>query len=384
MDLLDWRLLLIVAVFGAGWAIARVDMEQVVSRARGVPQWIMNGISNLLQGERLAAANDFIKAGQPLTSNNAELHFAAGELYRMQGDYESAIRVHKEILNNQDLNQATHERARYELGLDYQQGGFLDLAEQCFTQLEKTQYANESLRHLFNIHLYSKAWQRAIADEERFAKDDISAELRRHVIAQLYCEWALEVDSGEKAKLLDKAISHNPDCGRAWIIKIEDAIANEDKVAATNALENIKRIPVVIPVCASLLMQTYKFLDKIDEGADWLMQVFNRDPSLLMFEKIYEAIAEVKGHQSMHDFVLNAMNKLQGKEVVAKWLETKRWSVGEEQQQEYVAPIRALGDTRASFTCHKCNFEAKSHYWQCPVCLEWESLLPKNKKRNNA
>ncbi|MBF2735440.1 MAG: lipopolysaccharide assembly protein LapB, partial [Betaproteobacteria bacterium AqS2] len=191
-DLLDWRLLLVIAVFGVGWAIARVDMDQVVSKARVVPGLIMEGIGSLLRGQRLEAARAFLAAGQPLGPENAELHFAAGELFRIQGGYEEAIRVHKVLLAAEGLDEETRARARFELGLDYQKGGFLDLAEQCFGRLEGTAHADESLRHLFNIHLYSRDWERAVADEERFAKDDISSELRRHVIAQLYCEWASE------------------------------------------------------------------------------------------------------------------------------------------------------------------------------------------------
>ncbi len=375
-DLLDWRLLLVIAVFGAGWAIARVDMEQVVSKARVVPGLIMDGIGNLLRGERVAAASSFLQAGQPLSQGNAELHFAAGELFRIQGRYEEAIRVHKAMLAAEDLNADTRTRARYELGLDYQKGGFLDLAEQCFSRLEGTEYADASLRHLCNIHLYSRDWERAIADEERFAKDDISSELCRHVIAQLYCEWASEAKGARRDELLAEAVKRNPNCSRAWIMRLDDAVTAKNRSDAFTAIDNIKRTPSVIPLCTALVMEAYQQADSAAEGARWLAQVFQRHPSVLMFDRIYEAVADVWDRERLQAFVDDAMQSLDGEEVVARWLETR--GLGDAGGQ-YAEPRRALGDARASFTCSSCDFEAKHHYWQCPVCRSWETMLPQTK-----
>lgn len=373
MDFLDWRLLFVVAVFGAGWAIARVDMEQVVARARDVPDLILRGIASLLKNEQLDAGRAFLDAGQPLSRGNAELHFAAGELFRRRGDFEAAIKVHKRLLAS-DLDENTTVRARFELGMDYQKSGFLDLAEQCFAELEGTAYAARSLHHLFNIYMYSKSWDKAIEHETRFAQDDENNELRRHVIAQLYCEWAQQ-DPSARAGLLGKALQHNPACGRAWMMRAEDALEAGDGARAVELLGNLRLSPQVMVVAAGLVMKAHVAAGSASVGVNLLIQEFESQPSELMFEKVYDVISPACEPARLEAFVAQALQSIGGPVIVARWLESKR-AAGDEASGQFDAPLRALAGAQTSFVCSNCDFRARSHSWQCPVCLEWETMLP--------
>ena len=379
MDFVDWRLLLLLGVFVTGWMIARVDMEQVVSKARAVPDKIMEGIGHLLRGERDMAANMFVESGQPLSPENAELHFSAGELYRLQGNYENAIRVHKGLIACAELDDRARARARYELGLDYQKGGFLDLAQDCFKELEGTEHAEAALRHLFNVHLYSKAWKSAIEDEERFAKEDINSELRRHVIAQLYCEWAAVEGEIEREKLLDQALEKNPNCGRALMMRAEAALGKDDNSAALAAIENLRNKPEFIPVAASLIMRVTLAVGEADRGEAQLLAAFRDNPTPIMFEKVYEALAQAKGHGAMVNFVKEAMKDIKHPVVVVKWLEVEIAKAEGQRRDELDAMLLSMGNSRPGFDCSKCAFHASNHYWQCPVCLSWETMLPGKK-----
>ena len=384
MDFVDWRLLLLLGVFVTGWMIARVDMEQVVSKARRVPDLIMEGIGSLLRGDRESAARDFVESGQPLGRENAELHFAAGELYRLQGNYEDAIRVHKGLISCDELAEKEHARARYELGLDYQKGGFLDLAQQCFKELEATAHADEALRHLFNIHLYSKAWKSAIEDEERFARDDINAELRRHVTAQLYCEWAAVEGAKEGERLLEEALRRNPNCGRAWMMRAEAALGRGDNAEALAALSNLRNRPEMMPVAASLIMRAYAAAGEEDRGEALLLSAYRSHPTPQMFEKVYDALAEARGHANMAGFVREAMRDVKGVVAVAKWLEVERAGSEGSRRDELDALMISIGGASTGFDCSKCAFHASSHYWQCPVCLSWETMLEGVGERDKA
>lgn len=380
MDFVDWRLLLLLGVFVTGWMIARVDMEQVVSKARNVPDQIMEGIGNLLRGDRGAAARSFFKSGQPLARENAELHFTAGELHRLQGQYEEAIRIHKGLIACADLDEADRVRARHELGLDYQKGGFLDLAMECFKQLEGTAHADSALRHLFNIHLYSKAWQSAIEDEERFARDDVNAELRRHVIAQLYCEWAAVEKAGERERLLDEALARNPSCGRVFMMRAEDALDRGDSKAAVQELANLSNRPEMVPVVASLVMRAYSDAGEAAHGESLLLSAYRSHPTPLMFEKVHDALAQAKGQANMAALVTEAVGKIKHPVVVAKWLEVERAAATDRRRDEIDALLAAIGNVSPGFDCSECRFHASNHYWQCPVCLSWETLLPTGKE----
>ena len=375
MDIFDWRLLLLVGVFGAGWTLARVDIEQIVSRARRVPDLVMEGIGNLMRGNHESAAKDFVESGQPLGRVNAELHFAAGELFRIQGNYEGAISAHKGLIACSELDEKEHARARYELGLDYQKGGFIDLAQKCFMELEATAHANDALRHLINIHMYSKAWKSAIDDEERFARNNINAELRRSVIAHLYCELAAVEGATEGEKLLEEALRRNPNCGRAWMMRAEAALGRGDNAAALDYLTNLRNSPELMPVAASLIMRTYAAAGKEDRGEALLLSAYRSHPTPQMFEKVYDALAETRGHTNMAGFVREAMRNVRGVVAVAKWLEVERAGTEGARRAELDALMISIGWTSTGFDCSKCEFHASSHYWQCPVCLAWETML---------
>ena len=35
-------------------------------------------------------------------------------------------------------------------------------------------------------------------------------------------------------------------------------------------------------------------------------------------------------------------------------------------------------ETLSLYKCGRCKFKAKSFFWQCPACYEWESINPNN------
>lgn len=345
----------------------------------------MNGVGSLLEGHRVAAAQDFLATAHPVNEDNAKLHFYAGELYRKHGDYEAAIRIHKHLLNHHVLAETTRDRAKFELGLDYQQGGFLDLARQCFSDLGSSKFADESVRHLFNIHLLSRDWQQAIADEARFTSKDSDPELRRNVIAQLYCEWAQEeTESASSLKLLDTALEHNPSCGRAWLMKAEIAYAADDLNRALSCLAPLRSRPDMLPLAAGVLMRVHAAVGTLDSGEKLLSEELEHHPSELLFAKAYEALAQVKPVAELGDFTKLGMRLLQGTLPVTKWLETQRANSDGNQREMCELILRTLGSQQTLYHCQNCAFSAPSHYWQCPACRTWETMsaVPANRERH--
>ena len=374
MEFPDWRLLILLGVFVAGWAIARVDMRQVLSSAKRIPERLMDGIGSLMQGDQVAAAQGFLATAKLTDSDDARLHFYAGELYRKQGDYEAAIRIHKNLLDQTTLDASTHSRARLELGLDYQQAGFLDLAEQCFRALGDTSHASIGVRHLFNIHLISRDWKQAIADEERFASDDSDPELRRNVIAQLYCEWAQEAEPARREELIDIALQRNPNCGRAWLMKAEDALERTDISQAQRCLDMLRARTDMLPLCADLLMRTHAAAGTPATGEKILSEAFERNPSELLFTKAYEALDKVKGVSEVGAFTERGMRLLHGALPVSKWLQAQSAHAVGDRREMCERILRTLGEQPSVYHCHNCAFSSPTHYWQCPLCRLWETM----------
>lgn len=375
MDFLDWRILIGVAVFIAGWMLGRVDMDQVVASARAVPAKVSAGIAGLLQGQRAAAAGLFLEAAQPLSPSNAELHFIAAQLYRDCGDHEAAIRVHKQLLATVELPAAAQARARYELGLDYQRAGFIDLAQECFRRMDGTEYSDLSIRHLFDLHLYSKNWKEAIDNEQRFAAKDGTAELRRHIIAQLYCEWASTEEPARCAQLLAEAQQRNPDCGRVWLMQAQLQLAAGEAEAALATLAPVTKRTELLPLAAELILQAYQANDDLASGVALLQAAVKRAPSLLLFAKVYEALANHVGADKLTEFTELGLRELSGVVPVSRWLATARRTAPADRRASYEQLYETLGTVHVKFRCHNCDFQSRTHHWQCPACRQWETML---------
>lgn len=375
MDFLDWRVLIGVGVFIAGWLLGRVDMDQVVARARSVPARINEGIVSLLRADRTAAAEAFIAVATPLERANAELHFVAGELFRLQGNHEAAIRVHKRLLAESELGAKTHSRACYELGLDYMNSGFLDLAQACFSQMGDTEHSDASVKHLFNLYLCSRNWRAAIESEKRLAWQSDTTELRRHILAQLHCEWAAEEAPARRAELLEKALRCNPVCVRAWLMQAELALERDDAPAALAALVPLNNHPASMSLAADLVVRAHRAAGNQDAGEKTLRDAFTSRPSLLLFANAYDALARARGHASLAEFTALGLRRLRGPLPVAKWLETARRGTSGTTREQFEILHEALGFQQAKYRCRDCDYASRNHYWQCPACRGWETML---------
>ena len=376
MDFLDWRILIGIAVFIAGWMLARVDMQQVITVARSIPNKVSEGVALLLNNDKIAAASTFLEAATPLDRSNTELHFIAGSLYRSAGDHETAIRVHKNILANAELNDV-HNRARYELGLDYQVAGFVDLAIQSFSQLVGTEYGDRSVRHLFDLHLYSRDWSKAINNEQQVANKDKTTELRRHLIAQIYCEWASEEKDARKIELLDEALKRNPNCGRALIMLAQEQLQNKDPKTALATLSKIQSQKYLLPITVDILLEAHKQVGSLEIGIKTLTDEFKQSPTLILFAKIYDAFAKHVNAEQLSEFVGLGLTELPQALTVSRWLDVARKDTDNSQRDNFDRLYSALGMQNAKFRCYECDFESRTHHWQCPACRKWETMLDK-------
>jgi len=137
MEFEIWWLLGIPAFFGLGWIAARIDIKQLLSESRSLPQGYFKGLNFLLNEQPDKAIDAFIEIVK-FDPETADLHFALGNLFRRRGETERAIRMHQNLLSRPDLPLEQKLQAQYELGKDYLKAGLLDRAEEVFEQGGKT------------------------------------------------------------------------------------------------------------------------------------------------------------------------------------------------------------------------------------------------------
>src|SRR3569833_2178040 len=115
MEFETWWLLAIPAFFALGWIAARVDIKQLVSESRTLPQGYFKGLNFLLNEQPDKAIDAFIEIVK-LVPDTAVLLFALGCLFRRCGETVRAFRVVVYLFVRWVLPFVRLMLARFELG----------------------------------------------------------------------------------------------------------------------------------------------------------------------------------------------------------------------------------------------------------------------------
>jgi lipopolysaccharide biosynthesis regulator YciM len=165
MEFEFWWLLAFPLFFVLGWLAARIDIKQVVTESRTVPDSYFRGLNFLLNEQPDKAIEAFIEVVK-LDPETIDLHFALGGLFRKRGEVDRAIRMHENLLERETLDEESRLKALVELGQDYLKAGLLDRAEEVFQRLLSTPHAGLARKFLLEIYVQEKDWQKAIEAAE--------------------------------------------------------------------------------------------------------------------------------------------------------------------------------------------------------------------------
>ena len=161
MDYEAWWLILIPILFGLGWIAARVDVRQMMSETRQLPDSYFKGLNFLLNEDHDKAIDAFVEVAK-LDTETIELHFALGSLFRRRGEIERAIRVHQSLLSRADLPKNDRDHAQNELAQDFFKAGMFDRAEEAYKAVLDSSYAVPANRALIRIYEAEHDWPKAI------------------------------------------------------------------------------------------------------------------------------------------------------------------------------------------------------------------------------
>jgi lipopolysaccharide biosynthesis regulator YciM len=388
MEFETWWLLGIPVFFALGWIAARVDIRQLVSESRSLPRGYFKGLNFLLNEQPDKAIDAFIEIVK-LDPETVELHFALGNLFRRRGETERAIRVHQNLLARPDLPQDHQMQAQYELGQDYLKAGLLDRAEETFNLLVETQYGAQARRALLEIYQREKEWTRAI-DAAR-ALQESGAGARQREIAQFHCELAQDqlVHTHPDAALLEleKALAADRTNVRAAILMGDAYLAKgnvEDALLAWRRVEH-QSVPHVALV-AQRLMDGYRTVGRLQEGANLLKAYLAEAPSIDLLEVVFKVVLEMEGVEAANHLVSDELRRTPTLLGLDKLLEARLMDARPEVRPE-LSLVKNLvhGYTQrlARYQCSHCGFKARQYYWQCPGCSHWETYPPRRTEELN-
>lgn len=400
MDFETWWLIFIPILFGLGWVAARVDIRQMLSETRTLPDSYFKGLNFILNEEPDRAIDAFIEVVK-LDPETTELHFALGSLFRRRGEMERAIRVHQSLLSRADLPQAEREQALHELAHDFLKAGMLDRAEQAFQQVLDTRFAVSAVRALIRIYESEHDWPRAI-DAVRRLRGLVDEPVPQ--LAHYQCELAQAALMSKPADVeaalaaLDAAehaakklvADGGGQAAQARIAILRATVAREtgDADGERIQLENVLTdAPAYAGLVAGPLLANYQRSGQVDIGLSLLRQHYLRHPSLDVFNVVFRGLREQTGHDQAWGFAREALQAHPSLLGLDRLLEVELAMPEAERQTTQDLPLADLGLLRKlihrhtqrldRYACRECGFEARHYYWQCPGCNAWETYQPR-------
>jgi len=340
------------------------------------------GLNFLLAEQPDKAIEAFIEATK-VDPQTIELHFALGALFRRRGEVDRAIRMHRSLVERDDLKEEQRLQALSELGQDYLKAGLLDRAEELFVRLRGTSRDEEALHYLLEIYQQEKEWRKAIDIAEHLP--DHASHLWQKQIANFYCELAAsEINNSrfdEAAEWLERAVAVHRKSVRASLLSGDLHAGRQNWEAAIEAWKRVEQQdPVYLALVAGRLMEAHQRLGRAEQGVTLLRGYLEHYASLDLIDIVFQAVLERDGPEAAHRLVRDELRRnptLLGldKLLEAQLLVTPPSSRPDLELMKNL--IHAHTRRVARYRCENCGFKARQFYWRCPACGGWETYPPK-------
>jgi lipopolysaccharide biosynthesis regulator YciM len=382
MDIQVWWLFALPLFFALGWLAARIDIRQVVQESRSLPRSYLSGLNFLVNEQPDKAIDSFLEAVK-IDPQTIELHFALGSLFRRRGETDRAIRMHRNLVDREDLTEDQRLQAYAELGQDYLKAGLLDRAEAAFADLSGTRLNDIAMRYLLEIYQQEKDWAKAI--DAAKALPDHESVLWRTEVANFHCELATSALASsrhdEARQHLDEALLISRSCVRASIVRGDLLVAEGDDAGAIEVWKRVEgQNPVYLSLVAERIMDAHSRLGRVEQGQILLHSWLDRHSSLDLLDEVFHWELEKAGSRAAYDLVKEELTRNPTLLGLDKLLEAALLEAPADKRGD-IELVKQLihGHTRrvARYRCDTCGFKARQFQWRCPACGGWETYPPR-------
>ncbi|NOR51783.1 MAG: lipopolysaccharide assembly protein LapB, partial [Gammaproteobacteria bacterium] len=373
---IDILFLLLPVAALSGWLIGRNSHAKSVERAcQETTKSYVEGLNYLLSDEEDKAVDLFLQLSQD-SNASTEIHFALANLYKRRGEVERAIRIHQHLIAQPALDRSLHNRALYELALDYLKAGLFDRAETLFIELRNDrQHGALSSHQLLVIYRQEKEWEKAATICEQLVKRDPDLKIE---LAHYYCEMAehaLNHNENKQARRLSKqALVADPKCTRATMIEGELYYRQEQLKQAIKAYRRVEeQDPEFLPQVLPIIVNAYIESGKQSELIEYIDNLLHKFPTISLASAIYktefphELVDRVRA--ILTQYLHNHPSIL-----TIKYLIEEKQGRNEEALSNIKEVVEKLWQSDESYVCTKCGFLSKTFYWNCPSCKSWSTM----------
>lgn len=374
-------LLLLPVAAATGWYLARRAGRRPGQADAAVNADYLTGLNHLVNEDADKAIQVFTRLLE-VDQDTVEIHLALGNLFRRQGEVDRALRIHQNLVARPNLSDQHRNQARYELAADYLRAGVLDRAEDLFNDLTTVAaFRERSLTALIGVYEQERDWQRALDATRQL--EAVRGHSLRPVIAQYLCELAQQAksrrDYAVATQYLGQAHAEYRECVRASLMQGE---IEESQGNYANAARLYRRV----------VDQDIDFAGEIIEPLFRCYEQLQQNEALGEFLQAISARYEGPAPRiAMARYLAGQGDAAQALEYLAGVLQASPSWIGLDQLLQLAPPtadpmqapldslraaLKRVTEASPRYQCSSCGFHARSLYWQCPGCRQWNSVIP--------
>jgi lipopolysaccharide biosynthesis regulator YciM len=376
-------LLPIAVMYGWYMGVRQAKLSSDESKTSQTQQFV-SGVKFLLEEKKDRASDIFVDLLH-INSDNFDANLALAEVYRVRGDADKAIRIHKKLLES-DIAAAQRRLVFKELAKDYVQISLYDQAIPILDELiEDPNYQVSAVKLLLNIHQSLCDWDLGIKLIDKY-HSVLSEKYTVELKSQFLCERAQECIISQKvAAAYDffiRALTINPKCVRAHICLSKllqsqhrplEAIPHLLEVARTDPSMIMEVIPI-LRICFELPREQDLYLEKLRE----IQENCSSSSSASL-------IVEMAGFMEMtneetQNFILMHLKKNPSLRLFSELLRYQQNNAQDQQSRESLGLIQSLVNAQIVknpvYQCKNCGFQSKILFWHCPNCSNWSTISP--------
>jgi len=385
MEILYWWIFSLVLFFGLGWITARIDIRDVLREAKSLPRAFARSYRHLAAAEPEKAIEPFVDFHFPANAS-FDLILSLGVLYRRQGQFLEAIRLHEELHQRVDLDDNEHEEVTWELANDYLKAGILDRAILCVQALRSPAMQERATLTMLDIFQIEKQWDKAL---EYAAKATLQYSVDRSLeVSHFHCELAARafqnLDMNTAYHHLNTANKEHPRNLRVAIMRGDFALSNKEFELAISHFKKaidldhrflIQIIPRLHEAFTSqnLLQEEerllFSYLETYPSGA-LLYEISKILGDRLTTEKLFFWLKQyestLKSWQTLH-VIIQSITKNNNEFIDNEFSDNKT---------SFLSLLSVIRPQHYGYICEQCGFLLQNHVWRCPGCGEWEKYSP--------
>ncbi|MDQ7003446.1 MAG: heat-shock protein [Ghiorsea sp.] len=333
---------------------------------------LLRGINYLLSDKPDRALQEMVQVAK-IRSESAEVYMALGEMFRSQGEYGRAVRIHQNILARPDVATELHFQAYVALGKDFQAGGLLDRALKHYAKALAIQTDHlPSLYACLRIREQSLEWDEAewLVSRLEQVENEPYHEHRAYLKAEMAKNALEKGDASLSESLVLEALKLSPSCTHAYLLLIHQLLqTGETDEVIHQASLFLDRVKVdhhnLLP---EALLSNEAFYQTKGEAFLWDMwqQRHDVEVGVRWIENVSQTYGLDAAHALRHQLNFSDLSLRHELRLAAL----------DEANSNLVQQAKYWRLSMKLYACKHCGVQVHQMRWHCPKCNKWGTMEP--------